>query len=54
MTDIWNLYETKLIIEEISKLPRTTDTSYVPPDVLNLVDERFFNYENRTIRHRNP
>ena len=34
--------ETKLILEEIAKLPRTTDTSYVTPDVLELVNERFF------------
>ena len=37
--------ETKLILEEVAKLPRTTDTSYVPPDVLELVDERLFDYE---------
>lgn len=35
-------FETKLILEEVAKLPRTTDTSYVPPDVLELVDERIF------------
>ena len=34
--------ELQLIGEEIAKLPRTTDTSYVPPDVLELVDERIF------------
>ena len=38
-------YQTQLILEEVAKLPRTTDTSYVPPDVLELVDERLFNYE---------
>jgi len=37
--------ELQLILEEIVKLPRTTDTSYVPPDVLELVYERFFDYE---------
>jgi hypothetical protein len=50
MTDL----ETQFIFEEVAKLPRTTDTSYVPPDVLDLVDERFWNYDKRTIRHRNP
>ena len=40
-------YQTQLIFEEIAKLPRTTDTSYVPPDVVELVDERLFNYEER-------
>lgn len=45
--------ETQFIFEEVAKLPRTTDTSYVPPDVLNLVNERLFDYE-RTIRPRNP
>jgi hypothetical protein len=49
----WNHYELKLILEEVSKLPRTTDTSYVPPDVLELAEERLFYYE-RTNRHRNP
>ena len=38
-------YQTQLILEEVAKLPRTTDISYVPPDVLELVDERLFNYE---------
>jgi hypothetical protein len=41
----WNHYELKLILEEVSKLPRTTDTSYVPPDVLELAAERLFDYE---------
>lgn len=40
-------YQTQLILEEVAKLPRTTDTSYVPPDVLELVDERLFDYEAR-------
>ena len=39
--------ETKLILEEVAKLPRTTDTSYVPPDVVELVYERLFNFEAR-------
>ena len=36
-------YETLQIFEEVAKLPRprTTDTSYVTPDVLGLVYERF-------------
>ena len=38
---------TKLILEEVAKLPRTTDTSYVPPDVVELVYERLFNFEAR-------
>ena len=32
--------ETKLILEEVAKLPKTTDTSYVVPDVLDLVRQR--------------
>lgn len=39
-------YETLQIFEEVAKLPRTTDTSYVPPDLLELVYERFFGWEN--------
>ncbi len=39
-------YETLQIFEEVAKLPRTTDTSYVPPDLLELVYERFFDWEN--------
>jgi hypothetical protein len=42
---IFDLFETKLILEEVAKLPRTTDTSYVTPDVLELVYERIFNYD---------
>ena len=39
-------YETQQIFEEVAKLPRprTTDTSYVTPDVLELVNERFFDW----------
>jgi hypothetical protein len=37
--------ELQLILEEVAKLPRTTDTSYVPPDVLELVEQRFFDYD---------
>lgn len=40
-------YQTQLILEEVAKLPRTTDTSYTPPDVLELVYERLFGYEAR-------
>ena len=40
-------YQTQLILEEVAKLPRTTDTSYTPPDVLELVYERLFDYEAR-------
>ena len=39
--------ETKLILEEIAELPRTTDTCYVPPDVVELAYEQLFNYEAR-------
>jgi hypothetical protein len=44
--DDWEHYELKLILEEVSKLPKTTDTCYTPPDVLDLVEERLFNYFN--------
>ncbi len=39
------LIEFELIMEEIAKLPRTTDTSYVPPDVLELVENRLWDYD---------
>ena len=35
----------ELICEEVTKLPRTTDTSYVVPDVLELVYQRIFDYD---------
>ena len=38
-------YQTQLILEEVAKLPRTTDTSYVLPDVVELVNERLLNCE---------
>lgn len=38
----YSILELELILEEVAKLPKTADTSYVPPDVLNLVDERFW------------
>jgi hypothetical protein len=37
--------ELELICEEVAKLPRTTDTSYVPPDVLELMEQRLWNYD---------
>jgi hypothetical protein len=37
--------ELELIFEEVAKLPKTTDTSYVVPDVLELVRQRIFDYE---------
>jgi hypothetical protein len=37
--------ELELILEEVAKLPRTTDTSYVPPDVLELVKQRIWDYD---------
>ena len=41
----YSLMELELILEEIAKLPRTTDTSYIIPDVLELVHERLWNYD---------
>jgi len=41
----YTLIELELIFEEVAKLPRTTDTSYVSPDVLELVEQRIFDYE---------
>jgi ligand-binding sensor domain-containing protein len=37
--------ELELIFEEVAKLPKTTDTSYWVPDVLELVRQRIFDYE---------
>ena len=37
--------ELELIFEKVTKLPRTTDTSYWVPDVLELVEQRIFDYE---------
>jgi hypothetical protein len=37
--------ELELICEEVAKLPKTTDTSYVPPNVLELVQQRIFDYD---------
>jgi hypothetical protein len=36
--------ELELICEEVAKLPKTTDTSYVVPDVLELVEQRIWDY----------
>ncbi len=44
MTD-YTLIEFELICEEVAKLPKTTDTSYVPPNVLELVQQRIFDYD---------
>jgi len=41
----YTLIEFELICEEVAKLPRTTDTSYVVPDVLELVLQRILDYE---------
>jgi hypothetical protein len=41
----YTLIELELICEEVAKLPRTTDTSYVPPDVLELMEQRLWNYD---------
>jgi hypothetical protein len=38
----YTLIEFELICEEVAKLPRTTDTSYVVPDVLELVKQRIW------------
>jgi len=40
----YTLMELELICEEVAKLPRTTDTSYVLPDVLELVEQRIWDY----------
>ncbi len=39
------MIEYELIMEEIAKLPKTTDTSYWVPDVLELVQQRIFDYD---------
>jgi hypothetical protein len=43
MTD-YTLTELELICEEVAKLPKTTDTSYVVPDVVELVRQRIWDY----------
>ena len=37
--------ELELIFEEVAKLPRTTDTFYAVPDVLELVEQRIWDYD---------
>ena len=37
--------EIELIFEEVAKLPRTTDTYGTIPDVLELVEQRIWDYE---------
>jgi hypothetical protein len=44
MTD-YTLIELELIFEEVAKLPKTTDTSYVVPDVVELVEQRIWDYD---------
>jgi hypothetical protein len=39
------LIEYELILEEVAKLPKTADTCYVSADVLELVEQRIFDYE---------
>jgi hypothetical protein len=46
MTD-YTTIELELIFEEVAKLPRTTDTSYVSPDVLELVEQRIWDYHHK-------
>ena len=41
----YTLIEIELIFEEVVKLPKTTDTSYVVPDVLELVLQRILDYD---------
>ncbi len=41
----YTLIEFELICEEVAKLPKTTDTSYWVPDVLELVRQRIWEYE---------
>lgn len=41
----YTLIELELILEEVAKIPKTKDTCYVPPDVLDLVYEKIFYYE---------
>ncbi len=40
----YTLIEFELICEEVAKLPKTTDTSYVIPVVLELVRQRIWDY----------
>jgi hypothetical protein len=40
----YTLIKFQLICDEVAKLPKTTDTSYVVPDVLELVEQRIWDY----------
>ena len=44
MTD-YTLIELELIFEEVAKLPKTTDTCGTIPDVLELVEQRIWDYD---------
>lgn len=37
--------ELELILEEVAKLPVTTDTCGIIPDVLDLVEDRLWDYD---------
>jgi hypothetical protein len=41
----YTLIELELILEEVARLPVSTDTCGTIPDVLDLVYERLFDYE---------
>jgi hypothetical protein len=41
----YTLIELELIFEEVAKLPVTTDTCGITPDVLELVEDRLWNYD---------
>lgn len=41
----YTLIELELILEEVAKLPVFTDTCGTIPDVLELVEQRIWNYE---------
>ena len=43
---LFDTLKTKLILEEVAKLPRTVDTSYSPPDIMELVYERLLIMRN--------
>jgi hypothetical protein len=40
----YSLIQFKLILEEVAKLPKITDTCGVAPDVLELVEQRIWDY----------
>lgn len=41
----YTLIELKLILEEVAKLPKITDTCGTIPDVLELVEQRIWDYD---------